>query len=76
VLPGLFLRAATPPAPDGTVYVVTQDPNVLFALAPDGTLRELGEAAGYIASLAMAPDGSRLWYVPEATAVQPSGAPR
>jgi hypothetical protein len=66
VLPGLFLRAATPPAPDGTVYVVTQEPNVLFALAPDGTLRELGEAAGYIASLAMAPDGSRLWYVPDA----------
>lgn len=65
-LPGDFLRAATPPAPDGTVYLVTQEPNTLFALAPDGALRELGEAAGYTASLAMAPDGSRLWYLPYA----------
>lgn len=65
-LPGAFLRAATPPAPDGTVYLVTQSPDTLFALEPDGELRELGEAAGYTASLAMAPDGSKLWYVPDA----------
>lgn len=65
-LPGEFLRAATPPAPDGTVYAVTQDPDVLLAIGPDGELRELGEAAGYTASLAMAPDGSKLWYVPDA----------
>jgi hypothetical protein len=66
VLPGEFLRAATPPAPDGTVYLATQDPHELFALGPDDSLRELGAAAGYTTSLAMAPDGSRLWYVPEA----------
>lgn len=66
VLPGDFLRAATSPAPDGTVYLVTQQPDVLFALRPDDTLRELGNAQGYTASLAMAPDGSRLWYVPDA----------
>jgi hypothetical protein len=65
-LPGEFLRAATPPAPDGTIYGVTQEPEVLFALESDGTLRELGEAAGYTTSLAMAPDGSRFWYVPGA----------
>jgi hypothetical protein len=65
-LPGEFLRASTPPAPDGTVYLVTQEPDTFFALAPDGSLRELGEAEGYTASLAMAPDGSRLWYVPDA----------
>jgi hypothetical protein len=65
-LPGDFLRAATPPAPDGTVYLATQDPDVLFALEADGELRELGELDGYTASLAMAPDGSRLWYVPHA----------
>ena len=66
VLPGDFLRAATPPAPDGTVYLVTQQPDVLFALGPDDSLRELGSVQGYTASLAMAPDGSRLWYVPDA----------
>ena len=65
-LPGDFLRAATPAAPDGTVYLATQDPDLLFALEADGELRELGELAGYTASLAMAPDGSRLWYVPHA----------
>ena len=65
-LPGIFLRASTPPASDGTVYLVTQDPNVLFALEPDGELRELGELDGYTASIAVAPDGSRLWYVPHA----------
>jgi hypothetical protein len=42
-LSGDFLRAATPPAPDGTVYLATQDPDVLFALEADGELRELGE---------------------------------
>jgi hypothetical protein len=66
VLPGPFLRAATPPAPDGTVYLVTQDPYTFFALEADGNLRELGAAAGYTASMALAPDGSRFWYVPDA----------
>jgi hypothetical protein len=66
VLPGEFLRAATAPAPDGTVYLATQNPDLFFAFGPDGDLRELGRAAGYTASMAMAPDGSRLWYVPDA----------
>lgn len=65
-LPGEFLRAATPPAADGTVYLVTQEPDVLLALAPDGEVRELGDMAGYTASVALSPDGERLWYVPGA----------
>jgi sugar lactone lactonase YvrE len=65
-LPGEFLRAATPPAPDGTVYLATEEPEVLLALEPDGTLRELGELRGYTASLALSPDGDRVWYVPGA----------
>jgi sugar lactone lactonase YvrE len=65
-LPGEFLRAATPPAPDGTVYLATEEPEVLLALEPDGTLRELGELRGYTASLALSPEGDRLWYVPGA----------
>ena len=65
-LPGEFLRAATPPAPDGTVYLATEEPEVLLALEPDGTLRELGELRGYTTSLALSPEGDRLWYVPGA----------
>jgi hypothetical protein len=65
-LPGIFLRAATPPAPDGTVYLATQNPDRFFALEADGDLRELGQAEGYTTSLALAPDGSRFWYVPDA----------
>ncbi len=66
------VRASTPPAPDGTVYGVTQAGrgaaarDRFFALAPDGELRTLGPARGYTASLAMEPDGSRLYYVPGA----------
>ena len=65
-LPGEFLRAASAPAPDGTLYLVTQNPDRLFALGPDGAVRDLGEMAGYTASVALAPDGDRLWYVPDA----------
>jgi hypothetical protein len=65
-LPGEFLRAAAGPAPDGTLYLVTQDPDRLLALDPDGGLRDLGEMAGYTASVALSADGGRLWYVPDA----------
>jgi DNA-binding beta-propeller fold protein YncE len=66
IVRGELLRATTQPAPDGTVYFVTQDPDVLYALHPDGSLSELGELEGYTASLAMSPDGDRLWYIPDA----------
>lgn len=64
-IPGEWLRASTRPAPDGTVYGVTID-DVLFALQPSGEIRTLGPARGYTASLALHPDGSRFFYVPEA----------
>lgn len=65
-LPGGTLRASTSPGPDGTVYGVTQDPARLFALRPDGTIDDLGPARGYTASLALASDGRRFFYVPGA----------
>jgi hypothetical protein len=70
---GGMLRASTRPAPDGTVYGVTQplgqpeDPrHEFFAFTPDGEVRGLGRARGYTASLALDQDGSRLYYVPGA----------
>ncbi|MGH9051370.1 MAG: hypothetical protein ACRDY4_16685 [Acidimicrobiia bacterium] len=65
-LPGGFLRASTRPAPDGTVYGVTERPANLFALRPDGAIDDLGAAEGYTASLALHPDGDRFFYVPGA----------
>ena len=38
----------------------------LFALQPDGSVRTLAATRGYTASLAMEPDGSRVYYVPGA----------
>lgn len=66
-LPGRgALRASTPPAPDGTVYGVTENPDRFFAFSADGTVRPLGTPRGYTASLALAPDGSKFFYVPGA----------
>jgi hypothetical protein len=65
-LPGGFLRASTRPAPDGTVYGVTERPARLFAFRPDGAIDDLGAAAGYTASVALHPDGTRFFYVPGA----------
>ncbi len=63
---GGFLRASTRPAPDGTVYGVTEKPDMFFALERDGTIRSLGRARGYTASLALDRDGSHFYYVPGA----------
>ncbi len=65
-IPGPTIRAATPPAPDGTVYGVTDVPAELFALSPDGSVRNLGPAAGYTTSLGLSPDGGTIYYVPGA----------
>jgi hypothetical protein len=65
-LPGAFLRASTRPAADGTIYGVTERPANLFALRPDGTIDDLGAARGYTTSLALSPDGTRVFYVPGA----------
>ena len=65
-LPGDWLRAVTEPDARGTLYGVTRDPEVFFALDPDGTVRTLAEALGYTTSVALSPDGTTLYSVPEA----------
>ena len=65
-LPGSWLRAATEPDEQGTIFGVTRDPEVFFALHPDGTVRTLTEALGYTTSVALSPDGTTLYSVPEA----------
>ncbi len=65
-LPGEFLRSATVPGPDGTIYAVTRRPAEFFALKSDGSLTELGPARGYTTSMALSPDGSVFYYVPDA----------
>jgi hypothetical protein len=63
---GGWLRASTRPDRDGTVYGVTDSPQEFFALEADGTVRDLGAARGYTASLAVDPAGDRFYYVPGA----------
>ncbi len=65
-LPGEWLRAASEPDGQGTWYGVTREPDVFFALDPDGTVRTLSEAIGYTTSVALSPDGTTLYSVPRA----------
>ncbi len=66
-LPGEWLRAATVPDPNGLIFGVTQQPEVLFVLDPDaGTIRPLGPARGYTTSLGLGSDGATVYYVPDA----------
>jgi hypothetical protein len=65
-IPGEVLRAATPPRADGSIVGVTRDPDEFFILHNDETIEPLGSAADYTASLAMSPDGGRVYYVPGA----------
>jgi hypothetical protein len=65
-MPGEILRAATVPDANGRVYAVSRDPAVFFVIEPDGVITELGPAAGYTTSMALAPDGSVFYYVPDA----------
>jgi sugar lactone lactonase YvrE len=65
-LPGDWLRAASEPDGQGTLYGVTRNPEVFFALHSDGTVRTLTEALGYTTSVALSPDGKTLYSVPEA----------
>jgi hypothetical protein len=66
LMPGAWLRAATAPGPDGTVYGATRDPDVLFAMTPSGEIRTLGPIRGYTTSIALHPSGDQLFYVPGA----------
>ena len=65
-MPGLWLRASTTPAPDGSVYAVTRDPDTFFALRPDGQIETLGTPAAYTASMALSPDGGTFYFMPDA----------
>ena len=65
-LPGEWLRAVTEPDAQGTLYGVTRDPEVFFAIDSDGTVRTLTEALGYTTSVALSPDGTTLYSVPVA----------
>jgi hypothetical protein len=66
VLPGEWLRASTAPGPDGAVYGVTREPDILFRLDAAGTFTTLGPVEDYVASLALSPDGRTVYYVPGA----------
>ncbi|HKY64862.1 MAG TPA: hypothetical protein VJM49_00765, partial [Acidimicrobiales bacterium] len=66
VLPGDWMRTSSPRAPDGTAYGITVEPDVLFRVAPDGTVTEMGPVEGYTASLGLSPDGGTLYYMPGA----------
>ncbi len=65
-LPGWWLRSVTRPAPDGTVYGAADDEPGLFSISPDGTLTDLGDPGGSVTSIAMTPDGSRIFWMPDA----------
>ena len=66
VVPGDWMRTSSPRAPDGTAYGITVEPDVLFRVAPDGTVTEMGPVEGYTASLGLSPDGGTLYYMPGA----------
>ena len=63
---GGLLRASTRPTSTGTVYGVTFEPYDFFAFEPGGSVRTLGRAVWYPASLALLPDESGFLYVPGA----------
>jgi hypothetical protein len=65
-LPGWWLRSVTRPAPDGTVYGAADDEPGLFSISPDGALTDLGDPGGSTTSIAITPDGSRIFWMPEA----------
>lgn len=65
-MPGDWLRASTIPAGDGRVFAVTRDPDTFFILQPDGSIEGLGNPAEYTATMALHPDGSRFFFMPDA----------
>ncbi len=65
-LPGGWLRAATAPAPDGTIYAVTREPDAFFSMTSAGRVTELGPAPGYVASMVVDPTGETVYFAPYA----------
>lgn len=65
-MPGVWLRASTTPLPDGKLFGATRDPDRFFIMSPSGEIEDLGDAAGYTASMALAPGGEHFYYMPHA----------
>ncbi len=65
-MPGEWLRASTPPTPDGRVIGVTRSPDAFFVLHPSGVIEGLGSPPEYTASVALDPEGERFYYLPDA----------
>ena len=65
-IPGEYLRAATAPDANGVVYGVSRDPEVFFALDPEGSVRTLGPARAYTTSIALSDDETEIYSVPDA----------
>jgi hypothetical protein len=59
------LRAAVT-ADDGTIFAAGDRPDSFFSIGLDGATSQLGAPSGYTASLAIAPDGVSVLYVPGA----------
>lgn len=66
---GGWLRASTEPAADGTLYAATRSPERFLAIDAAGAVRDLGPAPGYVASMALSPDGREVLFVPDAHGV-------
>ncbi|MFN8096661.1 MAG: hypothetical protein U0Q21_00015 [Dermatophilaceae bacterium] len=66
---GGWLRASTAPADDGTVYAATRTPERFLAIDRAGAVSDLGPAPGYVASMALSPDGREVLFVPDAHGV-------
>jgi hypothetical protein len=65
-MPGYWLRAVSRPTDDGTVYGVADDESALFSISADGSLEVLGDPGGTTTSIATTPDGSHIFWMPEA----------
>ena len=64
-VPQGWLRAVTEPDAEGTVFGVTNKPDVFFERTVDGAIREITPGGGYTTTLGLTPDGQVL-FVPGA----------
>ncbi len=65
-IPGGRIRAASAPAPDGTVYAASDRPDAFFSIGPDGTVTDLGVPEGYTASMVVDTTGTVVYSLPGA----------
>lgn len=65
-IPGGRLRAATRPAPDGTIYAASDRPDAFFSIRVDGSVTELGTPEGYTASMVFDEENGAVYSMPGA----------